>query len=58
MSRDIEEHGDDRDGLTLSKDEAERVVWLYDHVRQPNVSTAIWFGQMRGFIERLRKNLR
>jgi len=55
MSRDIEEHGD---SLKLSKDEAERVVWLYDNARQPNVSTAIWFGQMRNLIERLRRNLK
>lgn len=55
MSRDIEEQGD---GLQLSRDEAERVVWLYDHVRQPNVSTAIWFSQMRGLIERLRRNIK
>ena len=55
MPRDIEQQGD---GLRLSQDEAERVVWLYDHVRQPNVSTAIWFGQMREMIERLRRNVK
>lgn len=53
MSRDIEVAGKD---LTLSKDEAERVVWLYDHARQPNVTTAIWFGQMSDLIERLRSS--
>jgi hypothetical protein len=51
-NRDIEEEGA---GLRLSPDEAERVIWLYDHVRQPNVSTAIWFGQMEALIGRLRK---
>jgi hypothetical protein len=55
MARDIEKHGE---GLQLSRDEAERVVWLYDHVRQPNVSTAIWFDQMHDLIERLRRNIK
>lgn len=41
--------------LTLSKDEAELVVWLHDHAHMPKVSTAIAFGQMRDLIERLRR---